>query len=128
MQSKRVLTISNDWVICWYISFEGHFPGKGVLEKKEMTTAEALCEGLPQEFSNYFNHPPKLSGKPKHTMLRTWFRDLFRRQGFEHNLVFDWTVLKYFDTLQSGARGGTSTTNRERPRATRRGIERRIKD
>ncbi len=33
--------------------------------------------------------------KPKYSYLRRIFGDLFVRQGFRHDRVFDWTILKY---------------------------------
>lgn len=38
--------------------------------------------------------------KPDYVRLRRTFRDLLVRHGFEHDHVFDWTVLKYMESLQ----------------------------
>ncbi len=38
--------------------------------------------------------------KPQYAYLRKIFRALFARQGFDHDHVFDWTILKYLMTIQ----------------------------
>lgn len=66
------------------------------LKKRETTTKE-LCEGLPKAFELYFEHLSRR--QPDHTYLRQLFRNLFVREGFEYDNVFDWTELMFFAQL-----------------------------
>ena len=38
------------------------------------------------------------------------FRDLFVRRGFEYDYVFDWTILKYMESLQQEVGSSLETT------------------
>ena len=70
-----------------------------ILEKKKTISVEDLCEGLPREFAAYFKYIRSLGfdDKPKYSYLRKIFRDLFAREKFDHDNVFDWTVLRYLE-------------------------------
>lgn len=52
---------------------------------------EELCKGLPKEFAVYFDYIRSLDfGKePKYSYLRKIFRDLFVREGFDYDHVYD---------------------------------------
>lgn len=67
-----------------------------ILKKKRIST-EDLCRGLPDEFRAYFDHIHSLeSGQiPAYAYLRKAFRNLFARENFDYDHVFDWTILKY---------------------------------
>jgi len=73
-----------------------------ILETKETISTRDLCDGLPKEFAIYFDHVDSLGvdDKPKYSYLRKIFRDLFIREGFEYDQVFDWTILKYSVAMQ----------------------------
>ena len=73
-----------------------------ILEKKKSISVEDLCEGLPRAFACYFDYIRSLGfdDKPKYSYLRKSFRDLFVREGFDHDHVFDWTILKYMQTVK----------------------------
>lgn len=66
------------------------------MEKKMTTPADVLCRNLSQEFAIYLNYVRSLrfDDKPDYTYLRKLFRDLFVREGFQYDYVFDWTVRK----------------------------------
>lgn len=68
-----------------------------IQEMKETISTEDLCDGLPKEFVAYFDHVRSLQfgEKPRYAYLRRLFSNLFRREGFEWDQVFDWTILKY---------------------------------
>jgi hypothetical protein len=68
-----------------------------IMEKKMTTPTEVLCKGFPQEFAMYLNYTRTLrfDDKPDYTYLRKLFRDLFVREMFHYDYVFDWTILKY---------------------------------
>lgn len=72
-----------------------------ILEKKKTISMEDLCEGQPKEFAIYFNYIRSLGfdDKPKYSYLRKTFRDLFKREKFDYDHVFDWTVLKYLEAV-----------------------------
>ena len=62
----------------------------------EMTTpTEALCRAFPNEFAIYLNYCRSLrfDDKPDYSYLRKLFRDLFVREGFQYDYIFDWSVL-----------------------------------
>jgi casein kinase 1 len=57
------------------------------------------------EFSSYLNYCRSLrfDDKPDYGYLRRLFRDLFYREGFETDFVFDWTMLNMQKAGLSGA-------------------------
>ena len=67
------------------------------LEEKRRINTEDLCADLPQEFAVYFDyiHSLDFDEKPKYSYLRKIFRDLFVREGFDYDHVYDWTILEY---------------------------------
>jgi hypothetical protein len=73
-----------------------------ILETKETISTKDLCDGLPKEFAMYFDHIDSLGvdEKPKYSYLRKILRDLFIREGFKYDHVFDWTILKYLMAIQ----------------------------
>lgn len=56
-----------------------------ILEEKRRINTEDLCEDLPQEFAVYFDYIRFLD----------FDRDLFVREGFDYDHVYDWTILEY---------------------------------
>jgi casein kinase I family protein HRR25 len=67
------------------------------------TPTEVLCRGFPNEFAIYLNYTRSLrfDDKPDYSYLRKIFRDLFVREGFQYDYVFDWTVYKYQKNAQA---------------------------
>ncbi|KAG2387084.1 hypothetical protein C9374_002119 [Naegleria lovaniensis] len=65
-----------------------------ISEKKMSTTVEALCKGYAPEFSTYLKYVRSLrfEDKPDYAYLRKLFRDLFTREGYQMDYVFDWTI------------------------------------
>ncbi|XP_017364485.1 casein kinase I isoform X2 [Cebus imitator] len=72
-----------------------------ISEKKMSTPIEVLCKGYPSEFSTYLNFCRSLrfDDKPDYSYLRQLFRNLFHRQGFSYDYVFDWNMLKFGASL-----------------------------
>ncbi|GMH08547.1 hypothetical protein Nepgr_010387 [Nepenthes gracilis] len=68
-----------------------------ISEKKMLTPIEVLCKNYPSEFTSYFHYCRSLrfDDKPDYSYLKRLFRDLFIREGFQFDYVFDWTILKY---------------------------------
>ncbi|KAJ8387562.1 hypothetical protein AAFF_G00152580 [Aldrovandia affinis] len=87
-----------------------------ISEKKMSTPIEVLCKGYPSEFSTYLNFCRSLrfDDKPDYSYLRQLFRNLFHRQGFSYDYVFDWNMLKF----------GASRTAEDGERERRAGDER----
>lgn len=58
------------------------------------TPTDVLCRGFPNEFAIYLNYCRSLrfDDKPDYSYLRKLFRDLFVREGFQYDYVFDWSV------------------------------------
>lgn len=67
-----------------------------ISEKKIETAVEQLCKGFPQEFAQYLNYCRSLNfeDKPDYSYLRKLFRELFMREGYKYDSMYDWVVLK----------------------------------
>lgn len=74
-----------------------------VLEVKQTTSVNELCEDLPAEFAEYMSyvHSLREDDVPDYRYLRKLFAKLFHRQGFEYDNVFDWTI-REFQRLEIG--------------------------
>ncbi|KAF2294932.1 hypothetical protein GH714_027129 [Hevea brasiliensis] len=69
-----------------------------------------LCKSYPSEFVSFFHYCRSLrfEDKPDYSYLKRLFRDLFIREGYQFDYVFDWTVLKY-PQISSSSRGRHSS-------------------
>lgn len=58
------------------------------------TPTDLLCRGFPNEFGIFLNYCRALrfDDKPDYSYLRKLFRDLFVREGYQYDYVFDWSV------------------------------------
>merc|ERR1712223_1429876 len=67
-----------------------------ISDKKLSTPIDELCKGTPAEFSTYINYCRSLrfEEKPDYAYLRQLIRNLFHRQGFSYDYVFDWNAIK----------------------------------
>jgi len=67
-----------------------------ISEKKLSTPVEELCKGTPAEFATYQSYVRSLrfEEKPDYAYLRQLIRNLFYRQGFTYDYIFDWNTLK----------------------------------
>ncbi|XP_022746811.1 casein kinase 1-like protein 7 isoform X2 [Durio zibethinus] len=106
-QSRRDDLESVGYVLMYFL--RGSLPWQGlkagtkkqkydkISEKKMLTPVEVLCKSYPSEFISYFHYCRSLrfEDKPDYSYLRRLFRDLFIREGYQFDHVFDWTVLKY---------------------------------
>lgn len=68
-----------------------------IMEKKMTTPNDVLTKGLPREFLEYMNYIKTLrfDDKPDYPYLRKLFRDLFKRENYRYDYVFDWTLYKF---------------------------------
>lgn len=89
-----------------------------IMEKKMTTPTEVLCRGFPNEFAIYLNYTRSLrfDDKPDYSYLRKIFRDLFVREGFQYDYVFDWTVYKYQKNAQAMAEASKPAEDEKPPR------------
>ncbi|KAL6208793.1 hypothetical protein ACLB2K_019738 [Fragaria x ananassa] len=106
-QSRRDDLESLGYVLMYFL--RGSLPWQGlkagtkkqkydkISEKKMSTSIEVLCRSHPSEFVSYFHYCRALrfEDKPDYSYLKRLFRDLFIREGYQFDYVFDWTVLKY---------------------------------
>ncbi|GAA0171509.1 non-receptor serine/threonine protein kinase [Lithospermum erythrorhizon] len=127
-QSRRDDLESLGYVIMYFL--RGSLPWQGlkagnkkqkydkISEKKVSTSIEALCRGYPAEFASYFHYCRSLrfDDKPDYAYLKKIFRDLFIREGFQFDYVFDWIILKYQQSQlanpPSRTLGGAGTSSR----------------
>lgn len=68
-----------------------------IMEKKMTISTDVLTKGLPAEFSEYMRYIKNLrfDDKPDYPYLRKLFRDLFKRENYRYDYVFDWTLYKF---------------------------------
>ena len=61
------------------------------------TPIDVLCKGAPCEFATYLNYCRSLrfEEKPDYSYLRQLFQNLFHKQGFTYDYVFNWNMLKF---------------------------------
>ncbi|XP_019455459.1 PREDICTED: casein kinase 1-like protein 6 isoform X1 [Lupinus angustifolius] len=118
-QSRRDDLESLGYVLMYFL--RGSLPWQGlkagtkkqkydrISEKKMSTPVEVLCKSYPSEFVSYFHYCRSLrfEDKPDYSYLKRLFRDLFIREGYQFDYVFDWTVLKYpqIGSSSSSSRG-----------------------
>nr|CAB3450399.1 unnamed protein product [Digitaria exilis] len=120
-QSRRDDLESLGYVLMYFL--RGSLPWQGlkagtkkqkydkISEKKMLTSIEALCKSYPSEFVTYFHYCRSLrfEDKPDYSYLKKIFRDLFIREGYQHDYVFDWTVARQAadnNRLRLSGRGG----------------------
>ncbi|KAL0904075.1 hypothetical protein M5K25_026146 [Dendrobium thyrsiflorum] len=106
-QSRRDDLESLGYVLLYFL--RGSLPWQGlkaatkkqkydkICEKKLSTPIEVLCKSHPVEFASYFHycHSLTFDQRPDYGFLKRLFRDLFSRDGYEFDYIFDWTILKY---------------------------------
>ena len=66
-----------------------------IFEKKNSITADELCVGLPIEFANFLNYAKslKFEENPDYSYIKNLFKDLFQRENYTFDLIYDWTRL-----------------------------------
>ncbi|KAJ0228693.1 Protein kinase domain-containing protein [Hirschfeldia incana] len=119
-QSRRDDLESLGYVLMYFL--RGSLPWQGlkagtkkqkyekISERKMLTPVELLCKSFPSEFTSYFHYCRSLrfEDKPDYSYLKRLFRDLFIREGYQFDYVFDWTILKYPQMGSSSNRPGTN--------------------
>nr|GMD32286.1 casein kinase 1-like protein 2 [Ipomoea batatas] len=130
-QSRRDDLESLGYVLMYFL--RGSLPWQGlragtkkqkydkISEKKVSTSIEVLCRGYPTEFASYFHYCRSLRfvDKPDYAYLKRLFRDLFIREGFQFDYVFDWTILRHqqsqLSSPPSHGHGGIGATSSGMP-------------
>ncbi|XP_065849178.1 casein kinase 1-like protein 3 [Euphorbia lathyris] len=106
-QSRRDDLESLGYVLLYFL--RGSLPWQGlkaatkkqkydkICEKKLSTPIEVLCKSQAVEFASYLHycHSLTFDQRPDYGFLKRLFRDLFTREGYEFDYVFDWTIIKY---------------------------------
>jgi serine/threonine protein kinase len=112
-QSRRDDLESLGYVLLYFL--RGSLPWQGlkavdkkqkydkICEKKISTPIEVLCKNHPVEFASYFHycHTLTFDQRPDYGFLKRLFRDLFSREGYEFDYIFDWTIIKYQQAQKS---------------------------
>lgn len=105
-QSRRDDLESLGYVLMYFL--RGSLPWQGlraatkeekyakILQKKRTTSIDALCRSYPPEFSLYFNYVRSLQfdERPDYAYLRKIFRNVFIREKYRSDDIYDWTLLK----------------------------------
>ncbi|KAI8870373.1 putative casein kinase I, partial [Ramicandelaber brevisporus] len=65
-----------------------------IMEKKMMCSSEQICYRQPQEFVIFLNYCRSLrfEDKPDYQYLKRLFRDLYVREGYQYDYMYDWTL------------------------------------
>lgn len=106
-QSRRDDLESLGYVLLYFL--RGSLPWQGlkaatkkqkydkICEKKLSTPIEVLCKSYPVEFASYFHycHSLTFDNRPDYGFLKRLFNDLFNREGYNFDFIFDWTMMKY---------------------------------
>lgn len=70
-----------------------------ISDRKVSTPINELCRNYPPEFATYLRYCRSLrfDDRPDYAYLRGLFRDLYLREGFADDSIFDWTLMKNND-------------------------------
>lgn len=68
-----------------------------IMDKKMTTTIEVLCKGKPVEFTTYMEYCRSLrfEDRPDYSYLKRLFKDLFFRENYQWDFIFDWNILDF---------------------------------
>ncbi|KAL2929116.1 Casein kinase 1-like protein 3 [Bienertia sinuspersici] len=112
-QSRRDDLESLGYVLLYFL--RGSLPWQGlkaatkkqkydkICEKKLATPIEVLCKSHPVEFASYLHycHSLTFDQRPDYGFLKRLFRELFSREGYSFDYIFDWTIMKYQQAQKS---------------------------
>lgn len=68
-----------------------------IMQCKIDTTPEKLCQRLPNEILGFLNYSRmlKFAEKPDYSHLRKVFKELFFRENYQYDNIYDWTILNF---------------------------------
>ncbi|KAG4210332.1 hypothetical protein ERO13_A02G039800v2 [Gossypium hirsutum] len=97
-QSRRDDLESLGYVLMYFL--RGSLPWQGLKagnKSRIICHFQVLCKSYSSEFTSYFHYCRSLrfEDKPDYSYLKRLFRDLFIREGYQFDCVFDWTMLRY---------------------------------
>ncbi|XP_074601723.1 casein kinase I gish isoform X2 [Brevipalpus obovatus] len=90
-------------------------------DTKRATPIEILCEGFPDEFATYLRYVRRLDffETPDYEYVRKLFIDLFHREGYSDDGVYDWHLTNHWIELENklglDRREGDNAQNRQKP-------------
>jgi serine/threonine protein kinase len=104
-QSRRDDLEAVGYVLVYFM--KGNLPWEGlkanskkeknekIMEKKMSTPIEVLCKDYPFEFVTYLNYCRSLrfEDRPDYAYLRRVLKELFFRETYQYDFIFDWTLL-----------------------------------
>jgi len=104
-QSRRDDMEAIGYILIYFL--RGYLPWQGlpannkkekydrIMERKMNTSIEVLCRDFPVEFQTYLNYCRGLGfeDRPDYGYLRRLFKELFMRENYEYNYMFDWVLI-----------------------------------
>lgn len=120
-QSRRDDLESLGYILMYFL--RGSLPWQGlkaanktmkyekISDKKMSTPIDVLCKGYPSEFASFLHYCRSLrfADTPDYAYLKRKFRELYFREGFQFDNMFDWTIIKYQETQLAAAPQKTIT-------------------
>ncbi|PBJ71694.1 casein kinase [Trypanosoma cruzi cruzi] len=96
-----------------------------ISERKQTTPVETLCKGFPAEFAAYLNYTRSLrfEDKPDYSYLKRLFRELFIREGYHVDYVFDWTLKRIHENLKAEGSGQQEQKQQQQQQRERGDVE-----
>ncbi|EAN83293.1 putative casein kinase [Trypanosoma cruzi] len=96
-----------------------------ISERKQTTPVETLCKGFPAEFAAYLNYTRGLrfEDKPDYSYLKRLFRELFIREGYHVDYVFDWTLKRIHENLKAEGSGQQEQKQQQQQQRERGDVE-----
>lgn len=78
-----------------------------ILERKQASCPELLCRGYPNEFREYFAHCSSLGfeDRPDYRYLKRILKELFEKQGYEDDGLYDWDAIKKQEEINDAGAG-----------------------
>jgi casein kinase 1 len=66
-----------------------------IMQSKVDTSISVLCAGFPAEIATYMNYCKNLrfEERPDYSYLKRMLKDLFFRENYQYDYIFDWTIL-----------------------------------
>eukprot|EP01132_Coremiostelium_polycephalum_P000467 gene467-591_t len=93
-----------------------------ICDRKAQTKIDTLCQGFPTEFVSFLNYTRflKFEDKPDFLYLRKLLREMFVREGYKYDYMFDWVIIRKLkekpplQTLPSSTTTTTTTTTTDK--------------
>ena len=64
--------------------------------RKAVTSIDELTAGFPKEYTQFmtYNRKLKFEEKPDYQSIISMFRELFIKEGYEFDYIYDWIIKK----------------------------------